>query len=318
MPLFDKDVQDSSPLVDVPLDKIGIVGLEKKVEIIHDNRTYSFYPKISALISLLGQQRGIHMSRTSETIEEVINEVILTPTPSIELIGESIARKLIERHSYTTRAEVNFKGKIIIQVRDKEERIIQKAYTISSRVIAKKKEDQSIEFNYFLGASAVGMTVCPCAKEMSQEYSEKVLETRKDIKISPADIKKVLNILPIASHNQRSIGTIVVQIKDLNRHKIDILDLINIIEDSMSGKIQSVLKRPEESELVRIAHLNPLFSEDVVRGMAKNFALKYLPNLDKNLKVSFKITSFESIHPHNVYAELKTTVGKLKEMLKTK
>lgn len=86
----------------------------------------------------------------------------------------------------------------------------------------------------------------------------------------------------------------------------------------MSGKIQSVLKRPEEAELVRSAHLKPLFSEDVIREMAQNFILRDFPNIEDNFKIKFKIESFESIHPHNVYAELKTTVGELKKKFKLK
>ena len=86
----------------------------------------------------------------------------------------------------------------------------------------------------------------------------------------------------------------------------------------MSGKIQSVLKRPEEAELVRSAHLKPLFSEDVIREMAKNFILRDFPNIEDSFKVKFKILSHESIHPHNVFAELTTTIGDLKEKLKMK
>ena len=69
------DLQSSNSGIDIAIDRVGIVGLEKKVEIVQENKRYSFYPKISALIALPAQQRGIHMSRTSETIEEVINEV---------------------------------------------------------------------------------------------------------------------------------------------------------------------------------------------------------------------------------------------------
>ncbi len=256
------------------------------------------------------------MSRTSETIEEVINEVIFKPTPTIELVGDRIIKKLMERHPYTSKAEVKLEGKIIVQVRENAGRIIQKSYNISSFVKAKRLISGAIDYNYFIGGSAVGMTVCPCAKELSLEYAEEVVQSRKDINVSEEDLNKLLNILPFSSHNQRSIGTIIVQIKDLENHKIDVLDIIDIIEESMSGKIQSVLKRPEEAELVRSAHLKPLFSEDVIREMAKNFILRNFPNLEDDFKVKFKIESFESIHPHNVYAELKTKVGELKKRLK--
>jgi len=297
---------------------VGIVELEKKVEIVQENKRYSFYPKISALINLPAEQRGIHMSRTSETIEEVINEIIIKPTPTIELVGDRIVKRLMERHPYTSKAEVKLEGKIIVQVRENQERIIQKSYNISSFVKARRLNSGTIDFNYFISASAVGMTVCPCAKELSLEYAEEVVKSRNDINISGEDLNKLLNILPFSSHNQRSIGTIIVQIKDLDNHKIDVLDIIDIIEESMSGRIQSVLKRPEEAELVRSAHLKPLFSEDVIREMAKNFIIRDFPNLEDNFKVKFKIESFESIHPHNVYAELKTTIGELKKKLKVR
>jgi len=309
-------LQDSGSGIDIPIDKVGIVELEKKVEIIQENKRYSFYPKISALINLPAEQRGIHMSRTSETIEEVINEVIFKPTPTIELVADRIVKKLLERHPYTSNAEVKLEGKIIVQVRENSERNIQKSYDISSFVKAHRKKNGEIDYNYFIGASAVGMTVCPCAKEMSQEYAQEIIKTRKDINVSEEDLNKLLNILPFSSHNQRSIGTVIVQIKDLENHKIDVLDIIDIIEESMSGKIQSVLKRPEEAELVRSAHLKPLFSEDVIREMAKNFILRNFPNLEDDFKVKFKIESMESIHPYNVAAELKTNIGELKKNLK--
>ena len=294
---------------------MGIVGLEKKVDIVHGHKRYSFYPKISALISLPAEQRGIHMSRTSETIEEVINEVIFKPTPSVEVVGDRIARKLIERHPYTSKVEVKLEGKIVVQVRESEQRNIQKSYDISTCVRGYKKDSGEVEYDYYLGASAMGMTCCPCALGMSKEYAEEIIRIRKDIKVDKENMEKLLNILPFSSHNQRSKGSIILQIKDLNKQKIDVLEIIDIIEESMSGKIQSVLKRPEEAELVRAAHLKPLFSEDVVREMANNFIHHNFPNLEEDFKVVFKIESYESIHPHNVYAELKTTIGDLKEAI---
>jgi len=294
---------------------VGVVDLEKKVEIVQMNKKYSFYPKISAYIGLPAEQRGAHMSRTSETIEEVINEVIYKPTPTIELVGDRIVKKLLERHPYTSKAEVKLDGKIIIQLREDHERNIQKSYEINSLVKAKRTSTGEIDYTYFIGASALGMTVCPCAKEMSQEYAEEVIKTRKDINISQEDIDKLINLLPFASHNQRSKGTIIVEMKDLETHKIDVLDIINVIEDSMSGKIQSILKRPDEAELVRVAHLNPLFVEDVIREMAKNFISRDFTNLDDNLNITFKCLTQESIHPYDVYAELTIILGELKKAI---
>jgi len=177
------DLQESGSAIDIAIDKVGIVELEKKVEIVQENKKYSFYPKISALIDLPAQQRGIHMSRTSETIEEVINEVIYKPTPTIELVSDRIVKKLLERHPYTSKAEVKLEGKIIVQVRENNSRNIQKSYDISSFVLAQKNELGQTDFNYFVGASAVDITTCPCGKELSKEFAEEIIRNRKDINI---------------------------------------------------------------------------------------------------------------------------------------
>ena len=50
--------------------------------------------------------------------------------------------------------------------------------------------------------------------------------------------------------------------------------------------------------------------ENIVRNK------KDFPNLENDFKVKFKIESLESIHPYNVYSELKTTIGALKQKLK--
>ena len=231
-------------------------------------------------------------------------------------VGDRIAKKLLEKHPYTNKVHVKLEGKIIIQSRESNQRPIQKSYKIVSIVDMERKNDQNIEFTYYIGATALGITACPCALELSKEYAEEVIKNRRDINISEDTIQKLLNILPFSSHNQRSEGSILVQIKDLNHHRIDVLDIIDIIEESMSARMQSVLKRPEEAKLVRMAHLKPLFSEDVVREMAKNFILRDFPNLEDDFKVTFKIESYESIHPYNVYSELTTTIGKLRQAIK--
>lgn len=313
---FRKDLQDSYSPLDVAIDKVGIMGLRKKIDIVKGNYKYSFYPKISALISLPAKQRGIHMSRTSETIEEVINEVIFKPTPTIEVVADRIIKKLLKKHKYTLKVHVELEGDIVIQVRETEKNNVQKSYYIKTVANGIKQDNGEVKYKYFIGVSAVGLNVCPCSMEMSREFVEDFIKARRDIKISENDLKKLLNILPVSSHNQRAKGTITVEIDDVDINSIDIIDLINIIENSMSGKISSVLKRPEEAELVRLAHLKPLFAEDAVREMAKNFIKKDFLNLKDEFRVKFEIISFESIHSYDVFAELNTTIGELKKTIK--
>ncbi len=310
-----KDLQGSESFINIGIDKVGIIGVNKKVEIVKENTKYSFYPKISALISLPSNQRGIHMSRSSETIEEVINESVFKPSSSIEIVADRIAKRLYNRHPYTSKIEVKLNGKIIVQTKENEHRNIQKSYDVTCSVYGKKNQLGNISFEYYIGAKAMGITCCPCGINLSKEYAAQLLETRSDIQISEDDKKKIINLLPLASHNQRSIGTIILQLKDIQTQKIDVLDIIDVIEESMSGRIQSVLKRPEEATLIREAHLKPLFAEDVIREMVKNFVLKDFPNLEDS-NITFKVETMESIHPYNVYSELKASYLELRDLFK--
>jgi len=69
------DVQNQLPQFMISIDKVGIIDLRKRIKILHGNKVYEFSPTFSAFVLLPKRQRGIHMSRSSETIEEVIDEL---------------------------------------------------------------------------------------------------------------------------------------------------------------------------------------------------------------------------------------------------
>jgi GTP cyclohydrolase I len=116
-----------------------------------------------------------------------------------------------------------------------------------------------------VGVTVPVTTVCPCSKEISQR----------------------------GAHNQRSLVTVKVKFRKF----FWIEDLINMIENSASAAVYSLLKRADEKFLTEKAYDNPLFVEDVVR----NIALR----LQRHNNITwFKVESenLESIHNHNAYA----------------
>ncbi len=116
-----------------------------------------------------------------------------------------------------------------------------------------------------VGVTVPVTTVCPCSKEISQR----------------------------GAHNQRSLVTVKVKFRKF----FWIEDLINMIENSASAAVYSLLKRADEKFLTEKAYDNPLFVEDVVR----NIALR----LQRHSNITwFRVESenLESIHNHNAYA----------------
>jgi len=115
--------------------------------------------------------------------------------------------------------------------------------------------------------------------------------------------------LPTITHNQRNITSLMVDAPPGKDVEAD--ELIDIVESSVSSPTFEILKRPEEGMLVKHAHENPRFVEDVVREVLAKVVdrFKALPG---EVKVSVRSESEESIHKHNAFAERVTTLDELR------
>ncbi|TFG18477.1 MAG: GTP cyclohydrolase I FolE2 [Promethearchaeota archaeon] len=311
---FKRDIQSEKPIASIPINKVGIRNVVRSIDFIRNDIKFSVNAEIEAYISLPGAQRGIHMSRTAESIEEVINNAAFEPASSFEEFCLRIVSLLLQEHEYTTHAEVEMNGVLFLKRKTTDRDQAQKSYNINSKAIANRNKEGDVTRFVYVGAQAEGITACPCAKEMSVEYSRELIKSRNK-KLSDEEIDEILNVIPIASHNQRATGKIVIgsEITNGSDQLVDILDLVDVIENSMSGKIQSILKRPDEAELVRITHLNPRFVEDVVREAAKILSSPKFSQLADHCSINISADTQESIHHHDAYAELTTTMKKLRD-----
>src|SRR5204863_2065073 len=116
------------------------------------------------------------------------------------------------------------------------------------------------------------MTACPCAQEM---ISASARERLDELGYSASQIEEIIGAVPVATHNQRGIGTLHLGLPEGSELDIDARDLLHIVESSMSSEIYELMKRSDEVEVVEKAHRNPRFVEDVVREMIRRVAEAY-------------------------------------------
>ncbi|MEM2615616.1 MAG: GTP cyclohydrolase, FolE2/MptA family, partial [Thermoplasmatales archaeon] len=109
--------------------------------------------------------------------------------------------------------------------------------------------------------------------------------------------------------NQRNDVTILMSVPD--GWDIEVNELIDIAEKSMSAPTYELLKREEEGLLVLQAHQNPKFVEDVVRDAVKLIVEQY-KDMPDDTYVDVTSESFETIHKHNAFAEKSGTLGELR------
>jgi GTP cyclohydrolase I/GTP cyclohydrolase-4 len=155
-----------------------------------------------------------------------------------------------------------------------------------------------------VGVEATGWNACPCAQGLVRDLAAERLD---DAGFEEADVARILELVPLATHNQRGRGTLYLG----TNLRLDAEDLVELVEASMSSPVYELLKRPDELFVVEHAHLSPRFVEDSVRLMVKG-ALDAYDGLDDEDFVLARQLNFETIHNHDVLAERFGTVGELR------
>jgi GTP cyclohydrolase I/GTP cyclohydrolase-4 len=160
-----------------------------------------------------------------------------------------------------------------------------------------------------VGVEATGINACPCAQGLVRtKATERLLEAGFD----DLDVERILELVPLATHNQRGRGTLYVGTSE----QLNAEHLVEIVEGSMSSPVYELLKRPDELFVVEHAHLQPRFVEDSVR-IALARTLERYPNLGDGDFLYSRQVNLETIHTHDVLAERYGTVGELRAELET-
>ena len=300
------DVQASLPATQVSLSRVGVTGVEKVIRVKADGAENLFYAELECFVDLNPQQAGVHMSRFEEIVGEAIDEVVLGEAFKAEVLAAHVAQKVRERQG-GLRAEVSLTARYPETVTTPESgRSTQEIYVLFGTAVDSEHGTRTLT-----GVQAQGMTACPCAQEMVAGLSRERLAAEG---FSPEQIERVVDVVPIATHNQRGIGTLHVGCPEGGPAWIDAPELLRIVETSMSSEIYELMKRPDELAVVVKAHENPRFVEDCVREMIRQVVAGY-PDLPDEAFVMARQENLETIHRHNVVAERYGTLGELRAEL---
>ncbi len=170
----------------------------------------------------------------------------------------------------------------------------QEIYTLFGSAVASGRGTRRL-----VGVEAQGMTACPCAQELVMDRSQERLRRGG---FSDDEIARVFEAVPVASHNQRGIGTLHIGCPEGCHQDLEAETLLEIVEAAMSSEIYELMKRSDEVEVVEKAHLRPRFVEDCVREMIR-MAVERFGDLGEHAFVSARQENLETIHKHNVVAE---------------
>jgi GTP cyclohydrolase IV len=268
------DVQASDPAIRLSLSRAGVTNVEKVIRI----GPQLYHARLDCFVELGPQQRGAHMSRFEEVVNDVVGEVILGDGGfKAEQLARRIADEVRERQQ-ALRAEVTIAARYPEYKPAPVSAIAtQEIYTLLGAAVASARGTRRL-----VGVAAQGVTARPGTQGLT--------------------------------HTQRGVGTLHLGLPEACDTDVDAADLLAIVEDSMSSEIYELMKRSDEDAVVEKAARRPRFVEDCVRA-AIGATIARFRELGDDAFVSARQENLETIHQHNVLAERSGLFGELRREL---
>jgi GTP cyclohydrolase-4 len=293
-----RDVQESRPVVPLALNRVGVVGVKTLIEL----RTESAPPQqtiatVDLYADLDAEHSGVHMSRFSQDLEDGLAELRWDGANLAEP-AHSVAVRVVESQ-HADRAEIVLRAPLALdRITPASALPTREFYTAIARAVVTPRFSRRMT-----GVEVEGMTACPCAQAMVAEHARERLLGEG---FSEDQIAKILTAIPIATHNQRGVGTLLVG----SDRPVSLEQLVEIVEQSMSSETYDLLKRPDELFVVNKAHQSPRFVEDVVREIFR-YCADVLEEFPPDTFIFARQVNHESIHKHDAVAESGCTLAEL-------
>jgi len=305
LPRLRRDIQEQRPAVALALDRAGVTGVKTLIQL--DARRFGRQQTAIATFDIFADldaaHSGVHMSRFSQDLEDALADLTAEPARGgVDALALALAERVIDSQR-AEQAYVRARAEIALPRHTPASGIAtNEFYTLLAQAVAAPGHRRRI-----IGVEADGITACPCAQAMVADSSRERLRAAG---FGDEAIERILATVPIATHNQRGRGRLLVG----GDGDVDPSMLVEIVEQSMSSETYDLLKRPDELFIVEKAHHAPRFVEDVVREMLR-YACDALVDMLEDSFISARQVNFESIHKHDAVAESGGTLAELRHEL---
>jgi len=298
------DVQASQPDVTVGLSQVGVTGVEKLVKLDRNGkRPIVLMAEFEVFVDLPSGRKGIDMSRNMQVIDETLEKAVSEPSYRVEEVCGDVAERLLEKHDYTSTAEVRMEADYVTREKTPASDLdTQNTATIIAGAVATDEGTREE-----IGARVTGMTVCPCSQGMSESRAR---DTLQNLGVDEETTEAFLEQVPQPGHSQRGHATLTITSE--GAPDVDLRDVIDVARDAMSARIYNLAKRPDEDHMTYHAHANAKFVEDCVRSLAESVVEEF-DHLSDETVIHMKQSNDESIHQHNAHAERELTLDDLRK-----
>jgi GTP cyclohydrolase-4 len=273
------DVQTRLPDVRLPLTRVGVKNVKKLIRVPRKGKdALVLHVNLNCYVDLPSSQKGTHMSRNLEAINEILEEIVKKPVYELEKLCEDIAREVIERHEYASNCEVTMDCHVMLP---------------SSSPMRRKTQD----FVKVVARAEVYKGSGAGEREIGAEV--------KGVILHPHSLGDGVG------PTQRARAFLLLQVPRGRFIKVE--DMVEILEASLSAKSYEYLSPREEEMVIEEALLKPRFPQDVVNQILQGVLARF-SSLPASTRVTARCVAEETLLTHKSFAERVTTLGELKKL----
>jgi GTP cyclohydrolase IB len=262
------DVQGSTDHRNLPIDQVGVRGVRYPVLIAREGGgVAASVGEFSLSVALPAAQKGTHMSRFIELLEETNQKGMALSAKGMQALLQDMLKRL-SASAGMIQVDMPFFMMKTAPVSGVQSMMDYKLRWVAQASGAADGKADAVD-EIWCQVKVPVKSLCPCSKEIS-DYG---------------------------AHNQRS--EVTVQIQCAGGAEITAEQLIRTIEAQASCELWGLLKRPDEKYVTERAYDNPKFVEDLVRDVA--VSVRSLPGVKRFM---VEAENFESIHNHSAWARI--------------
>jgi GTP cyclohydrolase FolE2 len=282
------DVPNQTPRDDIELDGVGI---RRRDVIVSIEDPFGGSGRVNAICtvdiaaSVPGTRRGVHLSR----IGQAVAESVATPHRDLSAYARTLAKAVAD--SQYGGAKVSVHGRIPYLEDVQADESGRRKLSLEHLEAIARHACRSGSITNDIGLRVTHLVACPCVQHTYRHATM--------LRYGPTCDATLGGAIPLMTHSQRCITTVMVQGVTEGRSLIDMLTRL----DDVLLRTCNTLPRDAELSLVYRAHRTPQFIEDALRAAAHAVAGLW-PSRASFRRVVGRSRSLESIHGHDLTASL--------------
>jgi GTP cyclohydrolase FolE2 len=292
------DIPSSRPEVEIPLARVGVTNrpLTLTLEDPFRGVPVTLPCRISVFSSLKASQRGLHMSRIEEAIDEVRTAALL-PSRFVEVLADLICKTQGQERcgisleaDYEHRANKNPSGKSSVEL-------------LSFLSRAERLGNQTV---ITTGIIVPFINACPCTQHWGMR---EFFTTLRKKGYDAQEAEEITRCAPLQAHTNRGKSTVSICDPAITHQS-----LYHVLDRAVPI-IRELLKGPDEHAVVSATHRMGQFCEDNIRAILREIHAFCREKVSPTALITAEVDVDESVHFHNLTAGWSGTFEELQALL---